>query len=242
MMPSPVSAPCARRSFGATFLVFVVASAGMTAPAFAQAPAKPAKPAPAARAPVYFPDRFDWQKRSPADAGMDAVTTERGRAVRRREREPRDEGPGGRSRHDVRRPRALRHADRARPGARRRERPHHPPGLRGRRMGRHRARGHDVQRDEDVSLDGGRPGLAEGPHPRRHRSRARLHAASPAISSGHNATITWEHLLRQTSDWQGTLWGKPDWADRPEGADAGRLAEPEAAPRRARATSTTTRA
>ena len=33
----------------------------------------------------------------------------------------------------------------------------------------------------------------------------------------HNATITWDHLLRQTSDWQGTLWGKPDWADRPEG-------------------------
>jgi hypothetical protein len=33
----------------------------------------------------------------------------------------------------------------------------------------------------------------------------------------HNRTITWEHLLRQTSDWQGTLWGKPDWADRPEG-------------------------
>ena len=34
----------------------------------------------------------------------------------------------------------------------------------------------------------------------------------------HNQTIKWEHLLRQTSDWQGTLWGKPDWADRPEGA------------------------
>jgi CubicO group peptidase (beta-lactamase class C family) len=33
----------------------------------------------------------------------------------------------------------------------------------------------------------------------------------------HNSRITWEHLLRQTSDWQGTLWGKPDWADRPEG-------------------------
>ena len=33
----------------------------------------------------------------------------------------------------------------------------------------------------------------------------------------HNQAITWEHLLRQTSDWQGTLWGKPDWADRPEG-------------------------
>ncbi|WP_106388981.1 serine hydrolase domain-containing protein [Rheinheimera texasensis] len=33
----------------------------------------------------------------------------------------------------------------------------------------------------------------------------------------HNSQISWEHLLRQSSDWQGTLWGKPDWADRPEG-------------------------
>ncbi len=31
----------------------------------------------------------------------------------------------------------------------------------------------------------------------------------------HNRGITWNHLLRQTSDWEGTLWGKPDWADRP---------------------------
>lgn len=33
----------------------------------------------------------------------------------------------------------------------------------------------------------------------------------------HNSKITWNHLLRQTSDWEGTLWGKPDWADRPSG-------------------------
>jgi CubicO group peptidase (beta-lactamase class C family) len=33
----------------------------------------------------------------------------------------------------------------------------------------------------------------------------------------HNQPITWEHLMRQSSDWQGTLWGKPDWADRPVG-------------------------
>ena len=33
----------------------------------------------------------------------------------------------------------------------------------------------------------------------------------------HNSAIRWDHLLRQTSDWQGSLWGKPDWADRPEG-------------------------
>ena len=35
------------------------------------------------------------------------------------------------------------------------------------------------------------------------------------FASEHNAPITWDHLLRQTSDWSGTLWGKPDWADRP---------------------------
>lgn len=31
----------------------------------------------------------------------------------------------------------------------------------------------------------------------------------------HNAQITWEHLLHQTSDWSGTLFGLYDWADRP---------------------------
>lgn len=36
----------------------------------------------------------------------------------------------------------------------------------------------------------------------------------------HNQTITWDHLLRQTSDWEGTLWDKPEWADRPA-ADTG---------------------
>jgi CubicO group peptidase (beta-lactamase class C family) len=41
------------------------------------------------------------------------------------------------------------------------------------------------------------------------------------FESAHNRTITWDHLLRQTSDWEGTLWGKPDWADRP-GDDVGR--------------------
>jgi CubicO group peptidase (beta-lactamase class C family) len=33
--------------------------------------------------------------------------------------------------------------------------------------------------------------------------------------SPHNASITWDHLLRQTSDWSGTLFGQADWADRP---------------------------
>ena len=30
----------------------------------------------------------------------------------------------------------------------------------------------------------------------------------------HNHKITWQHLLQQTSEWEGTLWGKPDWIDR----------------------------
>jgi CubicO group peptidase (beta-lactamase class C family) len=40
------------------------------------------------------------------------------------------------------------------------------------------------------------------------------------FDSPHNRTITWDHLLRQTSDWEGTLWGKPEWADRPTGTPA----------------------
>src|SRR5579864_7712604 len=36
------------------------------------------------------------------------------------------------------------------------------------------------------------------------------------FESEHNRTIKWDHLLRQTSDWQGTLWDRPDWADRPQ--------------------------
>lgn len=32
----------------------------------------------------------------------------------------------------------------------------------------------------------------------------------------HNRSITWDDLLRQVSDWEGTLWDKPEWADRPD--------------------------
>ena len=62
-----------------------------------------------------------------------------------------------------------------------------------------------------------------------------LHAVTPALASEggrgqfdartpiapfdtpHNRTVTWRSLLQQTSDWEGTLWGKPEWADRPTG-------------------------
>jgi CubicO group peptidase (beta-lactamase class C family) len=46
--------------------------------------------------------------------------------------------------------------------------------------------------------------------------RVQLYVPTEHFASEHNAKITWDHLLRQTSDWQGTLWDKPDWADRPD--------------------------
>ena len=39
------------------------------------------------------------------------------------------------------------------------------------------------------------------------------HVPGPWFESPHNAAITWRNLLQQTSEWQGTLWGKPDTAD-----------------------------
>jgi CubicO group peptidase (beta-lactamase class C family) len=41
------------------------------------------------------------------------------------------------------------------------------------------------------------------------------------FASPHNAAITWQNLLQQTSEWEGTLFGKPDLADRREGIDRG---------------------
>jgi CubicO group peptidase (beta-lactamase class C family) len=34
------------------------------------------------------------------------------------------------------------------------------------------------------------------------------------FASPHNAEVTWRHLLQQTSEWEGTLWDKPDLVDR----------------------------
>lgn len=39
------------------------------------------------------------------------------------------------------------------------------------------------------------------------------------FDSPHNSTITWRQLLQQTNEWEGTLWGKPDVADRRRGVD-----------------------
>lgn len=56
--------------------------------------------------------------------------------------------------------------------------------------------------------------------------RVQPYAPLPEFDTAHNRRITWDHLLRQTSDWEGTLWGKPDWADRPQGDPATWLNRP----------------
>jgi hypothetical protein len=38
--------------------------------------------------------------------------------------------------------------------------------------------------------------------------------ADGGFEGEHNGAITWRHLLHQTSEWEGTLWGKPDLIDR----------------------------
>lgn len=39
------------------------------------------------------------------------------------------------------------------------------------------------------------------------------------FASAHNRAITWRHLLQQTSEWEGTLWDKPDLVDRNRSLD-----------------------
>jgi CubicO group peptidase (beta-lactamase class C family) len=39
------------------------------------------------------------------------------------------------------------------------------------------------------------------------------YALDDGFASDHNRAITWRHLLQQTSEWQGSVWGKPDSVD-----------------------------
>jgi CubicO group peptidase (beta-lactamase class C family) len=41
------------------------------------------------------------------------------------------------------------------------------------------------------------------------------HVWDATFEGEHNSKVTWQHLLHQSSDWSGTLFGLHDWADRP---------------------------
>lgn len=49
--------------------------------------------------------------------------------------------------------------------------------------------------------------------------RVQVYVQDGHFDDSHNSQITWRHLLNQTSDWSGTLWDIHDWADRPAGND-----------------------
>jgi CubicO group peptidase (beta-lactamase class C family) len=46
------------------------------------------------------------------------------------------------------------------------------------------------------------------------QERVGLRVKDGGFDSEHNRAITWQHLLQQTSEWQGSLWDKPDLVDR----------------------------
>ncbi len=199
-----------------TSLILVTGALGIEA----QKP-KVVKPGPtaatAAPASHYFPDRFDWQRKPPAEVGMDAAKVDDAVKFAVANENP--------STKDLTLDLALTF------GAR------EPfDTLIGPAKERGPASGLIVRRGYIVA-DWGDPsrvdmtfsvtksflstvvGLAwQKGLIRDVNDLARGYMPVPGYFEGHNATITWDHLLRQTSDWQGTLWGKPDWADRPEGA------------------------
>ncbi len=174
---------------------------------FAQAPA----------APTYFPDRLDWQRKRPDEVGMDAAQVAAAVQVALANETA--------AAKDVRQFLARSFA----------KEPHHE--LIGPVFDAGGASGVVVRHGYIVAEwgDAARPdmcnsvtktflttvvGLAWQQGRIRDvndRVRSYMPAGVDLFEAAHNQPITWDHLLRQTSDWQGELWGKPDWADRPEG-------------------------
>jgi CubicO group peptidase (beta-lactamase class C family) len=188
--------------------------------AFTLALVLPAPAAPAADA-AYFPERFDWKRDTPRAMGMDAAAL--------------DEAVQFAVAHENPAPRDLRLAHAATFGAREPfDSPIGPMKERGAANGLVVRRGRVVAEWGDTArvdmtfsvtktflstLVGltWQKGLI---HDVTDRVRPYMPPDVDLFEDPHNQPITWEHLLRQTSDWQGTLWGKPDWADRPEGPPA----------------------
>ncbi|MEQ1516452.1 MAG: serine hydrolase [Usitatibacteraceae bacterium] len=168
---------------------------------------------------TYFPDRFDWQRRKPADVGMDAALLEESiRFVKTKDNSaPRDQALAWAKSFGANEP--------------------YFGGLIGPTKVRAPINGLIVRRGyvvaewgETQSVDmahsvaktflttvvglAWQKGLIRDVND---RMATYMPRDVDLFDAPHNQPITWDHMLRQTSDWQGTLWGKPDWADRPEG-------------------------
>ena len=120
--------------------------------------------------------------------------------------------------------------------ARRPERPGAAAAARSSPNGATPSRSTDLQRRQELSVDPGRA-RHRPRHDRRHDEPVRRTVDDGGFEAPHNGTITWHHLLQQTSEWEGTLWGKPDLIDRNRGRRRRRLARRQEghAPRPARA-------
>jgi CubicO group peptidase (beta-lactamase class C family) len=217
MTPPRPSLPLARRMFTVTVIAVAVAASCLSDAIYAQAPKRAAKAVTAAPAPPYFPDRFDWQTRSPSEAGMAQARVDEAVqfAIASESDATKDLAVDLATTFGAREPFDT---------------PIGPMKERGAANGLIVRGGYVVAEWGDTSRAdmtfsvtktflstvvglAWQKGLI-----RNVTDLARDYMPEPGYFEGHNATITWEHLLRQTSDWQGTLWGKPDWADRPEGA------------------------
>ena len=180
--------------------------------------------APQAAAPArYFPPAGAWEKRDPAAVGLDKAKLDEAIAfaIANENRNTKDLAV------DI--PNSFRNEapyntliGPTQPRGRL-ERRRHSQGLRRGRVGR--AARADMTFSVTKTFLSTVVGLALRPRADQERdttgSRRYMPTGVDLFTSEHNAKITWDHLLRQTSDWSGTLWGKPDWADRPpRGPDA----------------------
>lgn len=172
---------------------------------------------------LYYPDRGEWEHRRPEAVGMDSAALER--AVQWAQ-DPEHDGWGPNLRKDLMF--FLSGAMRGPPGE-----PQNnivgPVKRRGPQTG-------VVIRDGYIVREWGNPhrvdmtfsvtksflstttgvaydkGLIHSVH-----DRVINYVPDSLFSTPHNRKITWDHLLRQTSDWRGALFGKPDWVDRFDG-------------------------
>jgi CubicO group peptidase (beta-lactamase class C family) len=197
---------------------------GLTVIAFARLPltaehrAAALQPARAAAAPLYFPERFDWQHKKPEEVGLDSTRLADAvkAAVAHESTQPRDlalmlaETFGRNEPFDT---------------------PIGPVKTRAAANGLITRHGYIVAewgdtRSVDMTFSVTKTflttvvGLAWQRGLIRDVNDYARDYMPPGVDlfeAPHNQKIKWDHLLRQSSDWQGTLWGKPDWADRPEG-------------------------
>jgi len=199
MTPLRVSSHHLRRAINTfLFAVVIAALAGWTSPR--TAPKRPSRRRPRRPPrPVYFPTAR-LAVAQPSDAGMDRPGWRSGPVAMANENPHRRIWRLTWPRHSARA--SPRHANRSREGT-------WAPtassctALHCRRVGRYVPRRHDVQRDEDVLVTSS-AWRGRRAHPER-LDLARDYMPSPATSKSQRHHHV-EHLLRQTSDWQGTLW------------------------------------